>query len=190
MLWASPLWPRLEFDDNRIVGKGASTKTIQEIIQNCDATVTYDEASQSAKVEFTITESSGQYTVGGDFVLQPGRYVAWFETDQSYQEKLNLIEKYNLKGAGAWSLGQEDISIWDHYEDWVNGDVADEELGADPPIVELPAPPTGDSTDSPSEETYSNAWIKADQINVPIYKNENLKEKSSQRSPVVLRLPF
>lgn len=173
-----PFYGRVwSLDDNRIVGKGASTKTIQEIIQNCDATVTYDEASQSAKVEFTITESSGQYTVGGDFVLQPGRYVAWFETDQSYQEKLNLIEKYNLKGAGAWSLGQEDISIWDHYEDWVNGDAADEELGADPPIVELPAPPTGDSTDSPSEETYSNAWIKADQINVPIYKNENLKGK-------------
>ena len=110
-----PFYGRVwSLDDNRIVGKGASTKTIQEIIQNCDATVTYDEASQSAKVEFTITESSGQYTVGGDFVLQPGRYVAWFETDQSYQEKLNLIEKYNLKGAGAWSLGQEDISIWDH----------------------------------------------------------------------------
>lgn len=125
-----PFYGRVwSLDDNRIVGKGASTKTIQEIIQNCDATVTYDEASQSAKVEFTITESSGQYTVGGDFVLQPGRYVAWFETDQSYQEKLNLIEKYNLKGAGAWSLGQEDISIWDHYEDWVNGDVADRRAG-------------------------------------------------------------
>lgn len=63
-----PFYGRVwSLDDNRIVGKGASTKTIQEIIQNCDATVTYDEASQSAKVEFTITESSGQYTVGGDF---------------------------------------------------------------------------------------------------------------------------
>lgn len=80
-----PFYGRVwSLDDNRIVGKGASTKTIQEIIQNCDATVTYDEASQSAKVEFTITESSGQYTVGGDFVLQPGRYVAWFETEVSH----------------------------------------------------------------------------------------------------------
>lgn len=108
-------------DNNRIVGKGISSSTIQEILNTCESTVTYDEDSQSVRAEFTITEESGNFTVGGDFILQPGRYVVWFENDRSYEEKLGLIEKYDLKGAGAWSLGQEDPSIWDHYEGWING---------------------------------------------------------------------
>ncbi len=108
-------------DSNRINGKGVSSATIQKILEDCQSTVTYDQKTQSVKAEFTITEADGKYTVGGDFVLQPGKYVVWFENDQSYQEKLGLIEKYDLKGAGAWALGQEDPSIWEHYESWVEG---------------------------------------------------------------------
>ena len=121
-----PLYGRVwSLDDNRIVGKGISSKTIQDILNNCESTVTYDETSQSVKAEFTITEQSTRYTVGGDFVLQPGKYVVWYENDQSYETKLGLVEKYNLKGAGSWALGQEDPSIWDHYEEWINGETQD-----------------------------------------------------------------
>ena len=63
-------------DSSRIAGKGVSSKTLQQILESCEATVTYDEQSQSVKAEFTITEDSGSFTVGGDFVLEPGRYVA------------------------------------------------------------------------------------------------------------------
>ena len=58
--------------DDRIVGKGISNKTIQKILMDCDAVVTYDESAQSVKAEFEITESSGKYTAGGT-VLTPGR---------------------------------------------------------------------------------------------------------------------
>ena len=125
---AVPFYGRVwSLDDRRVLGKGASSKTIQQILTDCEATLQYDEASHSVKAEFTVTEADGNYTVGGDFVLQPGRYVAWFENDRSYKEKLGLIEKYDLKGAGAWALGQEDTSIWDHYEEWVNRPEADAE---------------------------------------------------------------
>ena len=79
MLLVSPLRPNWGLDSNRITGKGVSAKTIQEIVERCESTLTYDEQSQSVKAEVTITESSGNFTVGGDFVLQPGRYVIWFE---------------------------------------------------------------------------------------------------------------
>lgn len=46
-------------DSNRITGKGVSAKTIQEIVERCESTLTYDEQSQSVKAEVTITESSG-----------------------------------------------------------------------------------------------------------------------------------
>ncbi len=136
-----PLYGRVwSLDDNRIVGKGISSKTIQDILNNCESTVTYDETSQSVKAEFTITEQSTRYTVGGDFVLQPGKYVVWYENDQSYEAKLGLVEKYNLKGAGSWALGQEDPSIWDHYEEWVNGETEDT-ASSEPSIPNQPEQP-------------------------------------------------
>ena len=152
-----PLYGRVwSLDDNRIIGKGISSKTIQDILNNCESTVTYDETSQSVKAEFTITDQSTRYTVGGDFVLQPGKYVVWYENDQSYEAKLGLVEKYNLKGAGSWALGQEDPSIWDHYEEWVNGEMEDttpsEPEESEPPISsdtpESSAPPTTEQPDS------------------------------------------
>ncbi len=185
---AVPFYGRIwSLDDNRIVGKGASSKIIQQILADCEATVEYDEASQSVKAEFTVTEADGKYTVGGDFVLQPGRYVAWFENDRSYEEKLGLVEKYDLKGAGAWSLGQEDTSIWDRYEEWVNGSDTDAEdtpsttpsQPETPVLPEQPVPPVDDETEPvpPAEAPFVDAYIKREFSNVSVYPNANLKGK-------------
>lgn len=125
-------------DNDRIVGKGTSSRTIQRILANCESTVTYDEETQSVRAEFTVTEESGEFVVGGDFVLSPGSYVVWYENDESYQEKLSLIEKYDLKGAGVWALGQEDPSVWENYEDWINGEDAEEETPSLPSEPEQP----------------------------------------------------
>jgi spore germination protein YaaH len=37
---------------------------------------------------------------------------AWFEDSHSLQFKLNLVEKYNLRGIGIWRLGLEDPKYW------------------------------------------------------------------------------
>lgn len=137
-------------DNDRIVGKGTSSKTIQRILENCESTITYDEETQSVRAEFTITEESGEFVVGGDFVLSPGRYVVWYENDESYQEKLSLIEKYDLKGAGVWALGQEDPSVWESYEDWINGENAAEDTTPVPPSE--PDLPEEDVTEPPAAE--------------------------------------
>lgn len=118
-----PLYGRVwGVDNTQIAGKSIRSQTLQKIIKGCDAKVTYDQKSQSVKIEFEITQSSGDYTVGWNTVLSPGKYVAWYENDQSYQAKLQLVQKYNLKGTGTWALGQEDSSIWEHYESWANGE--------------------------------------------------------------------
>ena len=123
-----PLYGRIwSLDNNRIVGKGINIKTINQILQNCSVTVTYDETSKSVKAEFEITQVDADYTVGGDFVLTPGRYVMWYEDDRSYSAKLNLVSKYDIKGAGAWSLGEEDPSIWENYNSWINGSSTENE---------------------------------------------------------------
>lgn len=117
-----PLYGRVwSLDNSRIIGKGTGSRVIQDIVNTTGATVTYDETAQAVRAEFTITESSPQYTVGSDFVLLPGRYTAWYDDARSYQAKLSLIEKYGLKGAGSWALGQEDPSIWENYENWMQG---------------------------------------------------------------------
>ena len=139
-------------DGNSVTGKGVSTKVLQEILSSCESTITYDESTQSVKAEFVITESSATYTVGVNTVLKPGKYVAWFENDRSYQAKLSLIEKYDLKGAGAWSLGQEDSSIWEHYEGWVNGDNGAPEAPSDPEQSEPESPSSPPAETIPPEE--------------------------------------
>ncbi|MDP4170483.1 MAG: glycosyl hydrolase family 18 protein [Bacillota bacterium] len=37
---------------------------------------------------------------------------AWFENSYSLRFKLNLVEKYNLRGIGIWRLGLEDPMYW------------------------------------------------------------------------------
>ncbi|HIQ80968.1 MAG TPA: LysM peptidoglycan-binding domain-containing protein [Candidatus Scatavimonas merdigallinarum] len=186
-----PFYGRVwSLDNDRIVGKGVSSKTILDILDNCQATVTYDEASQSVKAEFKITQASARYTVGGDFVLQPGDYVVWFENEQSYEAKLDLVEKYDLKGVGSWSLGQEDPSIWEHYDSWLNGDAENAtspetnaptlpEQTETPEVPETPETPENgeSSTDPPVTEEGKDAWVLLNQTKVSVYKNANLKGK-------------
>lgn len=117
-----PLYGRVwSLSSSRIVGKGISIEKINDILKNCESTVTFDETSKSVKAEFEIKDNSPVYTAGGDFVLTPGKYVVWYENDESYNSKLNLVSKYNLKGVGSWALGQEDSSIWSNYKNWLNG---------------------------------------------------------------------
>ncbi len=124
-----PLFGRIwSTNDTSIMGKGIPLNTINQMIVDYKAVVTYDSASQSPKAEFEIKTGDKQYMAGGK-VLPPGKYVVWFENAQSLEAKLDLIRKYDLKGAGSWALGQEDASIWEKYNIWLNGE----------PLPEIPA---------------------------------------------------
>ncbi|MDR1563357.1 MAG: cell wall-binding repeat-containing protein [Oscillospiraceae bacterium] len=106
-----------------VQGKGIAVKTIENMIKDYKATVSFDAASQSPKAEFEVKTGDKTYTVGGK-ALAPGKYVVWYENAQSLQKKVDLVHKYDLKGAGSWALGQEDVTIWNDYNTWLNGDTA------------------------------------------------------------------
>src|SRR5690606_8104112 len=82
-----------------------------ELIKKYNGVVTFDNYSKSPKASINIT--------GYEKDLSPGRYTIWFENQNSILYKLNLIEKYNLKGAGSWSLHQATQNIWDIYDQWL-----------------------------------------------------------------------
>ncbi len=39
-------------------------------------------------------------------------YKIWFENQRSFELKIGLIKRYNLRGFSAWVLGMEDPTIW------------------------------------------------------------------------------
>lgn len=108
-----PFFGRYWSDDGNIKGKGTSLIKINELISKYNGTVNYDNNSKSPMAKVNITG----YEVG----FPKGGYTIWFENEESILNKLKLIEKYNLRGAGSWSLHQATQNIWNAYNQWVNG---------------------------------------------------------------------
>src|SRR5690606_32042762 len=74
--------------------------------------VTFNSHFKSPKATVNIT--------GNEKDIPKGTYEIWFENEESILNKLQLIEKYNLKGAGSWSLHQATQNIWNVYNQWSN----------------------------------------------------------------------
>jgi spore germination protein YaaH len=106
-------------DENK-GGYGIDLVKVNELIEKYNGRVVFDEKYQSPKAEFKIQpDDTASYVYGR--LLKPGKYVVWFENEYSIKEKLRLVQKYNLKGTGSWSLGQEPPSTWQYYNLWLNG---------------------------------------------------------------------
>lgn len=87
-------------------GYGASLKKIEETIKKYNGSIVFDSKSKSPKATVYAPD---------------GTYIYWYENEESIKEKLKLVQKYNLKGSGSWSLGQETKNIWNNYNLWLNG---------------------------------------------------------------------
>lgn len=101
-------------------GYGISNTRVEQYIAQYSGRVTVDSVSRSAKAVITVKASDVKPVVGGK-ALAAGTYTIWFENEQTLKAKLTLVQKYDLKGAGSWSLGQETASTWDYYRLWLNG---------------------------------------------------------------------
>ncbi|MFZ5965954.1 MAG: glycosyl hydrolase family 18 protein [Bacillota bacterium] len=101
-------------------GHGINMETVESLVNKYNGSIIYDEISKSPKASFTITSNDPTTYVLGR-ALTPGNYTVWYENFQSIKEKLRLVQKYNLKGTGSWSLGQETKKLWDYYSMWLNG---------------------------------------------------------------------
>jgi LysM repeat protein/D-Tyr-tRNAtyr deacylase len=95
-------------------GFGISNWQVEDLIKTYNGTVIFDEKSQSPKAIITIKEGDPKTIVTGT-VLAPGTYTIWYENEESILQKLSLVSKYNLRGVGNWSIGQEMEDIWGIY---------------------------------------------------------------------------
>jgi spore germination protein YaaH len=100
-------------------GKGIGSVYVEELVKRYGGTTRFDNASKSSIAEVTIPKGSS-FSIGYSS-LGPGRYTIWFDNEQSLKQKLELVQKYNLKGTGSWSLGHEPGGTWDYYGLWLSG---------------------------------------------------------------------
>lgn len=107
--------------DNSLKGVGISHWQVYELIKKFQGVVTMDSYSQTPKWKFTIRPQDIPYPVIAYKTLTPGNYEVWFDNETSLKKKLELVQKYNIKGTGSWSLSQEEESMWDYYSLWLNG---------------------------------------------------------------------
>lgn len=89
-------------------GKGTdiAAKSAIELARRKGATVNWDSASGTPY--FHYTSSAGV------------KRVVWFESSYSLDYKLQLVNKYNLKGIAVWRLGNEEDRFWEIVRERLN----------------------------------------------------------------------
>jgi spore germination protein YaaH len=101
-------------------GAGITNELAATLADKYNGFETYDETYQSVKSEFSIRANDPRTQVFGQS-LPNGRYTLWYENEKSIKAKLELVQKYNLKGTGSWSLNQATANTWSYYGIWSNG---------------------------------------------------------------------
>lgn len=70
-----------------------------------------DEYVEGSHMDKQWDEKSGQYVASVQ--NKNGTYTIWMEEERSIEEKMKLIQKYDLAGVAEWKLGFERPSVWD-----------------------------------------------------------------------------
>ena len=114
-----PFYGRYWIEGQTYGGYGITNAQVNNMISRYNGTTTYDPVARSPEATITIKPGDPSYTVSGR-TLGPGTYHIWYENNDSLQEKIALVHKYELKGTGSWALGEENPDIWNYYDTWVN----------------------------------------------------------------------
>lgn len=114
-----PFFGRIWSDDGSIKGVGITNRQISSALEKTGGTAQIDSASKSVIAKIKVN-SNHSITVNGQ-KLKPGSYTIWYDNSDTLKYKLSLVDKYGLKGAGSWSVGQETQDVWDYYSLWLNG---------------------------------------------------------------------
>ncbi len=104
-----------------IKGIGVSNSRVSSLLERYDGQFAFDETKQSPYMKFDIPQGGGMYIAGK--WCDSGQYILWYENERSLKQKLRMLARYGVKGAGSWSLYQEAAGTWDYFADWLNGRV-------------------------------------------------------------------
>ncbi len=100
-------------------GEAIINAQVPRIIKKFNVVPNYIEAEGTPMLEVTVNEGETGPYVNGRF-LDAGTYRIWYENERSIKEKLALVNKYELLGAGVWALDNEEASMWDYYKEALN----------------------------------------------------------------------
>jgi len=115
-----PFYGRIWRNGTGLKGQGISLRVVENFIAGYGANVSFNSLYSSPKAIMTIKSSDKKPIFDGN-EIKAGTYTIWYENEDSIKRKLTLVKKYNLKGSGSWSLGQETPDIWEYYNLWLNG---------------------------------------------------------------------
>ena len=131
----------MAYDDSRSVGPTAAMPWVKQVLDYTLARIPAQKVSlgvafyawvdnvKTGKLDHIVTypavakilaagkyESQGWSTDLGvsyvTYVKNKTRYIAWYEDQHSFDQKLALVTSNNLHGFSAWALGQEDEGVW------------------------------------------------------------------------------
>jgi len=114
-----PLYGRYWKDGEDYGGEAVVIGAVPSLISKNKGVVRYDEAIGEASVKFSINNPKIKSKING-VTLENGNYTIWYQTEASIKAKLNLVNKYDLLGAGVWALGQEKVDVWEYYKNEQN----------------------------------------------------------------------
>lgn len=114
-----PFFGRIWGDDGKVKGVGITNRQIASAIDKTGGSFVVDADTKSVKAQIAVTDAHS-ITLNGQ-ALKPGHYTIWYDNSDTLKYKLSLVDKYGLKGAGSWSVGQETKDVWDYYSLWLNG---------------------------------------------------------------------
>ena len=141
ILLGVPFYGRYWKQGASIGGTGITSYDVDALINRYNGKVTYDTSTQTAKAVVSIGVNDPKPTLWGGSVLSAGTYIIYYDNDQALKYKLQLIQKYDVRGAGSWCLGQESLATWGFFSRWLNGKYFTDILGhyAQDDILDLAA---------------------------------------------------
>lgn len=131
-----PFFGRYWKEGASVGGYGITVNDVEHLIEHYSCEEKYDEAQASAHVIVTIRDSDTKPVLWGGLTLSAGTYHIWYDNLVSVRSKLDIVNSYDLRGAGSWALGEEDADIWGFYSDVLNGRT----VTVKPPPPPSPAP--------------------------------------------------
>lgn len=101
-------------------GVGISNMEVQTLVSQYEGAAAFDPETFTPTATIKVKEKDEKLKIRG-IPIGPGTYTICYENELSIKQKLRLIEKYDIKGTGSWSLGEETADTWEYYKLWSNG---------------------------------------------------------------------
>lgn len=113
------LWIKTPKTEEQIASENESTEYIPYNLSSEIYSMANQEKLISANgIEPVWDEETGQYYA--EYEKDGITYEIWLEEESSIEEKMKLIDEYELAGVAGWKLGLEKQSIWDTIIKYVN----------------------------------------------------------------------